>query len=540
MIKFIIRILTLFCPLFTRMGIDFNKLAAIVSAKLTVSNRLEKNRANKTDANNVMLKQGILMGFCGLCTFSFAMTKGALPSALLFFHAFLFVMIFMNFLTEYSQLLFNNNDNEILQRLPVNSRTILAAKIVSMLVYILFVTLCLAIIPFLIIIFWKGILPGFSFIIGAILNSIFSLLFASTFYICILQSIPAAQFKKIITYVQIVFMAFVVIGYQFISNISARMVIDLSLDIPTWMYFTPPCYFMSITELTVHPTLNACILAGIGVISCLLLFILNINIFGSSFTSKIAQVEHSMAGNKIKKQEKAMNFLSRIFARHALQNSGFTLTWRLTTDNLKFKQTVFPMLIWITVPNILAIYHIFKRGQLDQFTFSAIAPLYIIPLLLTVIIPILGLNDKNNMLWIYQSKPLQKPGLFLLGCFKAIYIKYFIPVFLPFFALYLGIFGTVSIADLLLIFSLSSLFGFAYFLSAGMLFPFSKEQNLPQSYFFKMFLVMGFLGIVALLHFLITFIPYANIIAIPLSWGIILFVTRKITNVHWKKIEAQY
>lgn len=540
MIKFIIRILVLFRPLFTRIGIDFNQMASIVSAKLTVSNRLEKNRAQKTDSNNVMFKQGVIMSISGLCIFYFTMTKGTLPNTLLFFHAFLVFMVFMNFLTEYSQFLFNNSDNEILQRLPVNSRTILAARIVSMLTSIFFATFCLIILPFLIIVFWQGVLAGISFIISIIFNTIFSLLFANLFYVAALRSIPAQKFQKVITYTQIIFVAFIVIGYQFISSVNTQLVVDFSLHTPVWMYFTPPCYFMAMTELMLHPTLNASILAGIGVVSCLLLFILNIIGFGSSFTSKISQVEQSMAGNKPKNKEKTMSFLSGLFTRHPLQNSGFTLTWRLINDNLKFKQAVIPTFIWIIVPNLLAIYHIFKRGQLEHFTFATILSLYILPLLLTAIVPILGLNDKNNMLWIYQSKPLPKPGLFLLGCFKAIYIKYFFPIFLLFFILYLGIFGTKAIADLLLVFSLSTLFAITYFWIAGMLFPFSKEQNIPQSYFFKVFPIIVFLGIIALLHFLITFIPYANIIALPLCWGVIVLIARKIINVRWKRIEAQY
>ena len=64
--------------------------------------------------------------------------SGAFEVSLLLFQSYLFLMLLMSFMMEYSRILFDGNDNHILQRLPVNSKTILVARLVSMLVYMFF------------------------------------------------------------------------------------------------------------------------------------------------------------------------------------------------------------------------------------------------------------------------------------------------------------------------------------------------------------------------------------------------------------------
>ena len=540
MIKFIISILRIFRPLFTRLGIDYQQMCSIVITKLTVNNRIEKNRNGKKDANNTMLKQGVIMSLTGPLLFFLALRTSSLPSALLLFHALLCFTVFINFLSEYSQLLFNNNDNEILQRLPITSKTILSARIVSMLVYILFITLCLSLIPFVIVVIWQGFFTGLLFIVGIILNTIFSLLFANLFYIGILQYTPAEKFQKVMTYFQLIFVALLVFSYQFFTKASSQITIDFINVPPLWMYFTPPAYFTAITEFILYPTYHTAILGTLGIGINLLLFILTISCFSSSFNQKVAQIEIQTAGQPIKANSKFISRLAGWFTRNPLQNSGFTLTWLLTGRNPKFKQAVLPMYVCIIIPNCMAIYHAFTQAHTQEVLFPMLIPLYILPLLAVITIPTLGLTDKGNKLWLYQAKPLQYPGQFLLGCFTAIYMKYFVPVFLAFALVFIGLAGMKVVVDLLLIFTFCTLFSLIYFGLAGLLFPFSKEQDVPKSQVFKMFMLMAFLGVIAVVHFTLTLLPYATLVALPVCWGIIYWIARKITHVSWNKIEAQY
>lgn len=540
MVKTLLFILHIFRPLFIRLGIDYKQMCSIVTAKITVNNRTEKNRNGKQNANNTMLKQGIIMSLSGPLLFFLALRTSSLPSALLLFHALLCFTVFINFLSEYSQLLFSKNDNEILQRLPITSKTILSARIVSMLIHILFITICLAIIPFLIVIIWQGIVTGLLFIVGVILNTIFSLLLANLFYVGIMQYTPAEKFQKIMTFVQLIVVALLVFSYQFFTKANSQIAIDFTTAPPMWMYFTPPAYYTAITEFFLYPGYYTAALGLLGVGISLLLFILTITCFSSSLNQKVAQIEVQAAGQPIKAKSKYISRLANWFTRNPLQNSGFTLAWLLTGRNLKFKQAILPMYVCIILPNCMSIYHAFMHSHTKEVLFPMLIPLYILPLLVMITIPSLGLTDKGNKLWLYQSKPLAQPGLFLMGCFKAIYIKYFVPVFIAFALIYIGIAGIKVIIDLLLIFTFCTLFSLSYYRLSGLLFPFSKEQDVPQSQVFKMFMLMAFLGVIAVVHFTLTLLPYATLAAIPVCWGIIYLIARKLIHISWAKIESQY
>lgn len=540
MIKAILFILNIFRPLFIRLGIDHKQMCSIVTTKMTVNNRIEKNKNGKQNANNTMLKQGIIMALTGPLLFFFALRTASLPSALLLFHALLCFTVFINFLSEYSQLLFNKIDNEILQRLPITSKTALSARIVSMLVHILFITLCLALIPFLIVTIWQGVLTGLLFIVSVILNTIFSLLSANIFYIAIMQYTPAEKFQKVMTYIQLIVVALLVFCYQFFTRADSQIIVDFTTIPPVWMYFTPPAYFTAITEFFLYPTYHTAILGILGIGICLLLFILTITCFSSSLNQKVSQIEIQSAGHAVKGKSKLIGRLANWFTRNPLQNSGFVLTWTLTGRNLKFKQSILPVYVCIILPNCMSIYHVFTHSHTNEVLFPMLIPLYILPLLAAITIPSLGLTDKGDKWWLYRSKPLLQPGQFLMGCFKALYLKYFVPIFLVFSLIYIGIAGLKVIVDLLLIFTFCTLFSLTYFRLAGLLFPFSKEQDIPQSQVFKLFILMAFLGVLAVVHFTITLLPFGTLAALPVCWGIIYLIARKMINISWEKIEAQY
>ena len=137
MIKIITQVLQLFRGVFTRAGIDFERMLAIVTIKLTVDNRIDRSGRNK-NTSNALTRQGILLGICGPIFFVFGMAAGSFEVPLLLFHSYLLLMLMMSFMMEYSRVLFNGNDNHIMQHLPIASKTILAARLTTMLSYMLF------------------------------------------------------------------------------------------------------------------------------------------------------------------------------------------------------------------------------------------------------------------------------------------------------------------------------------------------------------------------------------------------------------------
>lgn len=540
MIKMVTGILPLFRSVFVRLGVNFEQLLAIVTAKLTVDNRIDKSGRTNKDVSNALMKQGIIYGITGPLFFLAGSLKGDLPVTLLFFHSFLMLMLIMSFLMEYSQLLFNQNDNHILQHLPVNSKTILAARIVSMLVYMLFLVGCMSIIPLVIVIFWKGVIAGGWFIVSVFLNTIFTLLLANVIYLGGMRFVPTEKFQRVMSYAQIVLIAGVTLSYQVVG----RLVMYIQMDMmhpELWMYFTPPCYFLSLTSMVKEPTAGTFLLAGIGLVVTVLLLIFTIRYLAPYFSVKVSTIgEYTpVRVRRVRGRVRFAYALARIFARNSLQTTGFMLAWRMTRDNLKYRQGVLPMMIYAVV---LAVFFVFSQDRVAAGNFGQFFPLYLMVMINVGILSNMSIMEKGDLLWLYRSKPLARPGAIILGGFKALYVKYFLPVFILLGAVFTGVFGWEMLGDIYLILAMTSLISLFYLRISGLLFPFSKEKGTVDSggNVMKMIVLMLLLVVVGVIHAAVRGIPWGLVGVGTLSRIGVWILSRMICRVSWQRIAANY
>lgn len=408
MIRVVTQILRLFQGVFTRMGVDFDRMLAIVTVKLTVDNRIDRSGRNKKNASNALMRQGILLGICGPIFFLTGIASGAFGVSLLLFQSYLFLMLMMSFMMEYSRILFDGNDNHILQRLPVNSKTILVARLVSMLVYMFFLSGCMSVIPLVIVCFWKGVMSGAFFIISVFLNTIFTLLFANVIYLGVMRFISVERFQRVMSYVQVVLIAGVALSYQLVGQLIHNIQLDM-FQPGTWMYFTPPCYFMSLTVMVKQPTGPALLLALIGVGLVVVLGYITVAYLAPYFAAKAGVLNSYSPVSKKRKggKEGWLYGLARVFGRSPMQVTGFVLGWRMTRDNLKFRQGVLPMMIYTM---FLAVFFLYQGRQEEAGGIAYYMPLYMMAMISIGIQMNMSITDKGDLLWLYRSKPLERPG----------------------------------------------------------------------------------------------------------------------------------
>lgn len=543
MIQFIISFLRLFKNLFIRFGVDFEQLTTIIAIKLTVDSRVDKSGKGKRNVTNSLVKQGISLGGCGLLFFGVSAFQGTLSTTLLVFHTILMLMLIANFLMEYSFLLFNSNDNHVLLRMPVSPKTVVTAKLVSMLVYMLFLSLSTSVIPILITCFWKGPVVGLSFFIAVVINTFFSLILANTIYLGVMNFVSGEKMQKFISYAQIFLMLGMIFGYQAITPLVSSGVFEFSSTPDLWVYFIPPTYFMALTELVIHPTLAFGVLGLIGLLLPLLMLFVTLQFFAPGFTARITELDSFSGGNTKngKRGEKTVYRLAAWFAKPPLQQAGFLLAWRMTRNNLKFNQAVLPGGIYAFMFIGFTIYRYYTSSEAVS-SFLMITPLYFIPIMGALVVGNMVYSDYSNLLWIYQSKALEKPGALLLGAFKAVFIKYVVSLFLIIATVILVFTGIKVVGDILFIFSFITFFCLVVALMSYRFFPFSKEKSDMESgnNTLKTMLVMLLCGVLFFIHFLLNLISYGPVIAIPLIWLLIFWASRKIVNTPWEKIESNY
>ena len=95
-------------------------------------------------------------------------------------------------------------------------------------------------------------IAGGWFIVSVFLNTIFTLLLANVIYLGGMRFVPTEKFQRVMSYAQIVLIAGVTLSYQVVG----RLVMYIQMDMmhpELWMYFTPPCYFLSLTSMVKEP-----------------------------------------------------------------------------------------------------------------------------------------------------------------------------------------------------------------------------------------------------------------------------------------------
>jgi hypothetical protein len=540
MIKVVTQILQLLRGIFTRAGVDFERMLAIVTVKLTVDNRVDRSGRNKK-TSNALWRQGVLLGISGAVFFVFGMVDSSFEIPLLLFHSYLLLMLMMSFMMEYSRLLFNRNDNHILQHLPVTSKTILVARLVTMLSYMFFLSGCMSVIPAIVIVFWQGLMSAGLFIISVFLNTLFTLLLANVIYLGVMRFISVEKFVRVMSYVQVILVAGVAMSYQLVGMVVRNFQVDM-LHPETWVYFTPPFYFVALTTIVKQSSIPALILALSGIAGVVLLGFITVVYLAPYFSVKMGKIDEHALESKARKmgKERWLHGLARVFARTPLQISGFVLGWRLTRDNLRFRQGILPMIIYTI---FLAFFFIYQGSRDGIGGAGYYMPLYMASMVAIGVQMHMSTTEKEDLLWVYRSKPLARPGALILGSYKALYVKYYLPVYVLLSVVFIVRSDWIILPDLLFILAMSTFVSYVYLWFSGMLFPFSKERGTMNSgrNILRIVILMFMLFVIGGLHALSMRLSWYGIwIAVAVAWIVVLLAEYFICRVSWKRVQSNY
>lgn len=526
------------------MDINYDQLISIIQTRITVDNRISRkpNDDGKKQVNNALLLQGFSMALIGTLSFVIPLVNSNLTTALLLFHSMVMIALILSFLSDFSQSLFDTRDTHILLRLPVNIKTISTAKIIIIGWYMLFQTSCIVAIPFIILLFSEGLITAISLLAAVILNTMFSLLLTNIVYLICMRFTTGETFRKILNYIQIIMTILVMSGYLFITQNIESLQFDIVDGIALWNWFTPPAWFAALTNFTLAPTRISGLLALTGIVITVFSFVITLRWLTAYFTLNLNPSENTSTPTKqTYKKEKTIQFLSDLLARNPLQNTAFMLTWRLSSRNMKFNQSVFPMIAYCLVLILIPMYKNFTQNGTTSTLFSQTIPLYITLMGAIMILKNIGYSEAQNLLWIFQTKPLQKPGYLLLGVFKALYIKYIIPLFCLPAIIILLVYGFANLWNVIFIISATTLIITILF-SKQPVFPFSRERVTQGSgSLFISFMITSFAGLImGTIQYFLIHTTFGIIIAIPVIWFGIWGASRKIKSISWTAIEWEY
>ena len=140
--------------------------------------------------------------------------------------------------------------------------------------------------------------------------------------------------------------------------------------------------------------------------------------------------------------------------------------------------------------------------------------------------------------WIYRVLPIQSPAPLLKGALKAFIVKFIIPIYLLIALIFVLLCGLKIIPDLILTFiNMIMVLLFIFKLNRKEL-PFYRDFQVMQGMNRMGIMLISILicGLCALVHLLLTYIPFGITLNIVLSLVIIMILWRKSFNITWKEI----
>ncbi|MFC2097269.1 hypothetical protein ACFLSI_02930 [Bacteroidota bacterium] len=554
MVNFILKFIDLFRGILTAIGVDYEQLRVILWAKLTMDSRKASGITRKgKKKKNVLVMQVFIYSMMGIMIgILIAPINSAFTLGYIFFIPLMF-MIIVALISEFTTILIDTSDNTILLPRPVNSRTILIAKIIHIAVYLMIISLSLSLVSIVIVFIKYGILTGLVFIICIIIACLFTIFLTNLFYLVLMKITSGEKLKDIIAYFQ-VFMAIVFMGaFQLLPRLSDKIdMSNISFDISWWTYFVPPAWMSGTLDAFANKDFGPgnLIFMGCTIIIPLIGLWMVSKIFAPTFTKRLSQIDQGSNKKKHKvKNEKRQNiqyWYANILTRNASEFTAFILTWKLSSRDRKFKQTVYPSFGYVFI--FLLVFLFQKEGNIEDL-FKGVGQnklmfymlLYFPVFIIFSVLASLRFSDEYKAAWIYEAFPVESPGNILSGGLKAVLVKLYFPFYIVIGVIVLLIWGTEKIPDLLLAFFNILLFTSLLSRLTIFSFPFSEERIIQESgsRMIKNIIFMLLAGVIGFLHWGLNYLDINALFILPVVVAAMILIFRSYRLLTWDKFRAE-
>ncbi|MGJ0845490.1 hypothetical protein ACR77J_02270 [Tissierella praeacuta] len=523
----ILKFLDIFKWLFEKMGVDYQIMRKILNVKLildgrrvsTVINNRNKKKEEETDNKNNFLKSlgvYILMGL--FLIFFIVIGKNYLFQMSFIFGVIMFLLM-TSLMADFSSVLLDVKDKEILLSKPVNSITLNMAKIIHIFIYISAITLAISGPSLVVSIVRHGRIFFSIYLMEVILIALFIIIITALIYLLVLRFFSGEKLKDIINYVQIGLTIVMSIGYQLIGKLFNLIDIDnIDFKPSIWKYFFPPIWFSAPFELILNDNREMyiiiySILAVVVPILSIIIYIKLIPVFERNL-QKLNSVE-----GHTKDRNKSIIFISRIFCRDKDERTFYRFATNMLKNERTFKLKVYPSLGISIIFPFLTIITMGRREFLNIANTKSYLCIYMVFVMIPTVISSLGYSGNYKGSWIYETIPIKDKSTIYKGTVKAAILNLFIPVYALVSLVFLIIYKMKIVDEIIVVGINILLFTSIVFNIFDSNLPFSKSFEVgekPEGGGKGIFSLV-IMGAFVLGHFILTKIPYGTYIYIPIG-----------------------
>lgn len=547
----ILKLLDKISWIFTRMGVDYSLMRRILQLKLVMDERRvptvlmnEKKASEKKNSFQSSLFVYLFMGaFIGGFIF--------LPIPLFFkmniMIAMLLFMIMTTMISDFSAVLLDVEDKNILLSRPVDLKTLNMAKMIHIINYLFRITLSISGGTLIFGAVRYGIVFSLILLIELVLMCGFVIFFTSVFYYAILSIFNGEKLKDIINYFQIALTIFMTIIYQFIGRIYNLSAITVNTNTHSWDFLLPTAWFAAPFSIVIEHTINRHYIALtlLGIFIPVIMMILYNRFVVPHFEQRLNKLNGVENTTKLG-SNLLSNKIGQLVCKSAQERSMFGFTYAMLGNERKLKLRIYPMIAFSFIfPMIFIINQIdFNHSFFDSIKQVAggwsYFYLYYSVAILSSLFSFIRLSENYQGAWIYKVLPIDNPSEIIKGALKAFILKFIIPAFLLASILFAFIFGRRILPDLILMFvNMIILIVLSIFMGKKELpfyIDFQYAQNGNNT---ARFLLMFFLcGIITAVHVGAVFIhpmgTYFNLVLALIAVTVLWKVTFRFT---WKQME---
>ncbi|QSF44848.1 hypothetical protein [Paenibacillus tianjinensis] len=508
---------------FRRMGVDYPVLRSILQLKLTMDGRrtptvLAGGKESKQNTEGSPFRIQWIYLLLGLVLIAFVVPEGNYLFSMSITFGIAMFMISTTLISDFSSVMLDLRDKNILFVRPVNRRTLNMAKSLHILIYLFTLTLTLMGPSLVFSVFKQGVLFFLIYAAEIILMDCLILVITGLIYLLILRVFDGEKLKDIINYVQIILSIGITVGYQLISRLFNLADLSISFKPAWWQYFLAPVWFASPFERLLGETRsdNLTVMAVMALVVPVLLLAVYIKLMPLFERSLQKLAEQGVGG---KDSGRLPRRLSEIVCRSKEEAMFFRFTWSMMRNERDFKLKVYPTFGLSLILPFIFIFNSLSSGNMDAVRNSrGFLFIYFSALLMMTAVQMLRYSTSYKAAWIYKAIPIRETAPVYRGMLKAAVLRLLLPLFVIESAIFLWLFGVRLVPHLIIVLLSLLVYSVLCFRLLPQALPFSekysaaRQKDFTGSAFVQLFILILFAG----LHYLVTLIPFGIYIYAPI------------------------
>ena len=520
----ILNLLDKFKWIFEKMDVNYPVMRKILQVKLTMDGRRESvlTQNNKNTDGNIFFKSLWIYVLLGLVLIALLFTGSSYFMQMSTICTLIMFMSMLSLISDFSYILLDTRDRNMILIKPVNERTLSMAKALHISIYIISISLALVGPSLITSLFINGVIFFIIYFIEIILINLFSISLTALLYFLVLRFFDGEKLKDIINYFQIALSIVTTVGYQLIGRVFN--LVDLERSTLSWYYYLiPSAWFAAPFEFFLNNSNEYVYLSLMSMIIPILSIGIYIKLM-KSFEVNLQKLSGTAINIKFKKG--LVETLGNIVCKDKYERTFYNFANNIMKSEREIKLRLYPSIGFsIAFPIIMLFAFMDDFGNASNS--KSYLTLYMAIPYLIISINILETSVNYKGSWIYSCTPIKNCYVQHKGTIKAFIIKIVTPIMLLNCIVYVLIYGVKIIPDVISIFIAAILFTIYVFKIMNKGFLFSKSiKDIQKISMVIMLLIMLSIGLVCTIHYVFTLLKFGSII--------FLFIILIITIISWK------